>query len=362
MRGFLSIKRKKKVLKEYKTEPINDEMNIEYDEIIEEVINESSLMKEEMDYEVINEQLKNQFQELLVFFQTLSVSIEQTIESTNQTAFDVSEMMYGVENQSETIQSYSNLGNQMKEQILTVIQAIDATYEHIQNTKSEAQNGNQVVNNVIKQMAKLEKSTNSVMQAINKLISSSERIDEITSAIKEISDQTNLLALNASIEAARAGREGLGFAVIAQEIRKLSEQTHKAANQISTLITNNKQDIGDVNNALNTTIEDVKESITLADNAGISFENIFTLITSAWEEADKVLKSTKLLEEETVSIQESMDQVISTRETIEKEAQLIFDNIQQQVSAAEEIDTHNSRIKDKIQCIANEIFVLNSSS
>lgn len=348
MKRILGFKWRTTINDKQQTSLVNEE------EYINEQTVEDKIALGENVIESYNEKLYLHFQELLDYFKTLSHDIDQTIELTNQTAFDVSEMMYGVDNQSETIKGYSNLGNKMKEQIMTVIKAIDATYEHIKNTKVETQHGNEVVGSAVNQMAKLQDSTNNVIVAIDKLVESSEQIGEITTTIKEISEQTNLLALNASIEAARAGREGLGFAVIAQEIRKLSEQTHQAANQISLLIGTNKKDIKNVNNALNKTIEEVKESIGLVDSAGVSFEIISGLITNAWEEADEIIRSTKQLEEETVSIQESMDQVVATRDIIEQEAQLIFNNIQQQVVAAEGIDSHNSIIIKKIEQINDE--------
>lgn len=311
----------------------------------------------EIDSKMNNESLALKMEELLELFLYLSSEMEQSIELINQIAFDFSEMMYGVDNQSEIIKGYADLGNEMKGQIITVINTIDSTYGHIQSTKLETQQGNQVVDNTVSQMAKLHESTNNVIEAINELVESSEQIGEITTTIKQISDQTNLLALNASIEAARAGREGYGFAVIAQEIRKLSEETHKAANQISILISTNKNDIHNVNNALNTTIEDMKDSIDLVNCAGLSFKNISTLITRVWEESEEVIKSTKLLEKETVSIQESMDQVVTTSNTIEKEAQLIFENIQQQVISSDQIESNNSKIIGKI----NEMKVIISS-
>jgi methyl-accepting chemotaxis protein len=302
----------------------------------------------ELNNETGKESLALKMEELLELFLFLSSEMEQSIELINQIAFDFSEMMYGVDNQAEIIKGYAELGSQMKDQIVTVINTIDLTHGHIQSTKLETQQGNQVVNDAVSQMAKLHESTNNVIEAINELVEGSEQIGAITTTIKEISDQTNLLALNASIEAARAGKEGAGFAVIAQEIRKLSEETHKAANQISVLISTNKKDIHNVNNALNTTINDMKDSIDLVNSAGSSFKNISTLIARVWEESEEVIKSTQLLENETISIQASMDQVVATSNNIEQEAQIIFGNIQQQVVSSDQIESNNAKILEKI--------------
>lgn len=99
-----------------------------------------------------------------------------------------------------------------------------------------AKNGGGVMRSAVEKIEKISRSTNETATMVDALGRSSNRIGEIIAVINDIADQTNLLALNAAIEAARAGEQGRGFAVVADEVRKLSERTTKATKEIAEMI------------------------------------------------------------------------------------------------------------------------------
>jgi methyl-accepting chemotaxis protein len=114
-------------------------------------------------------------------------------------------------------------------------------------------------------------------ETVKELGKSSDQIGEIVSVIDDIADQTNLLALNAAIEAARAGEQGRGFAVVADEVRKLAERTTKATKEIAQMIKKIQTDTEGAVESMEQGTKEVESGIYLADKAGESLKDIVSI-------------------------------------------------------------------------------------
>jgi len=210
-----------------------------------------------------------------------------------------------------TQQTSNNVNQQFSEidQVATAINEMTATVQEVaRNATSAAQaalranehstQGKRVVEATMESISDLSNELQNVANVINTLSKNSEDIGTVIDVIKGIAEQTNLLALNAAIEAARAGEQGRGFAVVADEVRTLASRTQKSTGEIETMIEQLQKAAQQAVQAVNTSRDKSQQSVDHAASAGDSLSTITqsvteindmnTLIASAAEEQSAV--------------------------------------------------------------------------
>ncbi|NLK52431.1 MAG: methyl-accepting chemotaxis protein, partial [Syntrophomonadaceae bacterium] len=183
----------------------------------------------------------------------LAANAEETSAGANETASSMAEVAATVEQVAQNSEQIRIAANQTSEQ---------------------AEKGKQDLEMVDMHMNDIHKTTQNAALVVKELNNMSSQIGKIVKAINHIADQTNLLALNAAIEAARAGEQGRGFAVVADEVRKLAEQSSRATSEIQELIQNAQCESGKAVEAMNDSLEQVQSGVKIVNNAGETFGKI----------------------------------------------------------------------------------------
>jgi len=206
--------------------------------------------------------------------QLVSQASDAVACASSEISSSTEEMAAGTQEQSNQSAEVSSAVEEMTKTIIENSKNAVQTAETAKRARGAAEQGGKVVEATVAGMHLIASVVKQSADTIKALGNSSDQIGEIIGVIDDIADQTNLLALNAAIEAARAGEQGRGFAVVADEVRKLAERTTKATKEIASMIKTIQNDTKGAVISMNEGTKQVDEGIKLAERAGISLKEI----------------------------------------------------------------------------------------
>ncbi len=289
-----------------------DRLSIAQAEVLENAGNVLSMMSQgdltnimagnyEGDHKVLQDSLNSVIHALGELISEVSDSVHQVSSASNQNLSTMEAMAAASQEQSHQAEEVAAAIEQMSRTVTDNASNASKTSDVARKNQEIAEDGGHIVKDTVSKMQDIAKVVKQSADNITKLGESGQKIGEIISVINDIADQTNLLALNAAIEAARAGEQGRGFAVVADEVRKLAERTTEATKEIAGMISGIQNETRNAVEAMNIGTNEVQNGIDLADRAGSALNEI---VISSKELLDMVNSIASSNEEQSATAEE----------------------------------------------------------
>jgi len=228
-----------------------------------------------------------------------------------------------IESQRNSAESSKSAVDRMQESMVSIVNDTSAGVECAQDASDEADQGQKVVGQTVDAIRTLATGVSDAAEVIRKLEADTDQVRNVLEVIKGIADQTNLLALNAAIEAARAGEQGRGFAVVADEVRSLASKTQESTEEINITINNLISASKEAVTVMDKGTEQAQVSVSNSELAGQSLEKISGAVSSINEMNHRISNAVSDQQQLSSGIVSSVGNILAqTEETADKSSSL----------------------------------------
>ncbi len=301
-------------------------------------------------------QISSSSEQVAASSEELSASAEQSKSTSGQVSQSMQEIAVTSTNQSTMIEKSSESITEILESLSNVSNNTSSIADKSSFMRDKAEIGSSSVNKMSEQMEIINQSVRDAGNGLEALVNNTTEISHISSLITDISEQTNLLALNAAIEAARAGEQGKGFAVVADEVRKLADETNKSANHIKDLVLAIEADSKVTKNNINDVHHNVKSGISLAFDTKEQFSEILSLISQVTSQIQEVAAATQQLTSGVEGIQHTISTIESGTKETSSSSKAVASVTHEQLASMEEIShaaSSLSNLAENLQILIN---------
>lgn len=290
--------------------------------------------------------------------QQQSTMAQETNEAMAQLSIAISQVASGAQEQARGIQLASSTAARMAETVKQAASNASMVAQGSERTRDTAVRGAQMVQETITGISRLRATVDSTAAQINALGQASEQISAVVETIDDIAEQTNLLALNAAIEAARAGEHGRGFAVVADEVRKLAERSSRETKQIAELVRSVQAGTRAAVEAMHTGAREAEDGTRLAARAGEALDEIVASIETTADQVAEIARATQQMAGASQDVTAALEgisavvhQLLDAADQMESVARRVSQAIEGAAATAEE----NSAATEEVSASAEEM-------
>lgn len=297
-------------------------------------------------FNIMKANLKKLVEQVKTDSEKLAVSSKQLFQNTGETEKSIQELVLSINNIAAGASNSAQVGAETSKGveeaaigIQRIAESASLVSEHSSDSSQEALLGNEAIQKAITQMRSITESVNNSTVIVQNLGERTKEIGTIIGAITGISEQTNLLALNAAIEAARAGEHGKGFAVVADEVRKLAEQSKESANQIVEVLKEIQDETEEGIGSMVRVTHEVASGETVINQAGESFKKIVESVQSVAEQIQEVSAASEEISASSEEVTAAVEEMSNLAKQVSDATAAMREDTEQQLASMQEVSS-----------------------